>query len=131
MDRLELAKHAEALTGIIWESWIEIYPKLARYDCPRVSMNNRLKTTAGRAILAENIVEYSPEIFGENFAEFASLIIPHELGHFVAHKLYGDCGHGADWHKVMQRYIAANGGTYSRTHPLQTKRIIAKAKARK
>jgi SprT protein len=68
---------------------------------PKVIMNSRLTSTGGRTFLEEYKIDLSCFLMERNSETFKNVIIPHELCHLIAYKLYGDKGHGKPWKKVM------------------------------
>ena len=102
MDKQYLQDLAAYHVRTWWRKFLMVYPDLG--DTPRVRMNARLKTTAGRAFLEDWIVELSPELMSEHTEQFCRDTIPHELAHLVAFKVYGDCGHGKGWKSIVREF---------------------------
>jgi predicted SprT family Zn-dependent metalloprotease len=103
MDTIALQRQAEITVAAVWAKFVTIYPRLNK-PCPKIIINNRLKTTAGRCDFTARLIDLSPLLFNENITEFISIIIPHEVAHQVAWDIYGDSGHGSDWKSVMVNY---------------------------
>jgi SprT protein len=125
MDTKELHAAAERATSYWWTRFRRIYKTLPE-TVPPVKLNNRLKTTAGRAWLCERhldrFIDLSTELLAEHPRAFFDEIIPHELAHIVAFHLFKDNGHGPQWKDVMRR-TGVNGG---RTHHLVNSKHTAR-----
>ena len=93
MNTETLQNHAEKL----WETYIEIFPALVRFDCPRVEFNNRLSSCAGCAYTYENHVELSTKFYLKFSDRIIGETLPHELGHQIDHNLNG-------WHKYKRHH---------------------------
>lgn len=85
---------------------------------PLVKLNNRLKSTAGRAFIENGYIDLSTSLLRDNMEYFAKDTIPHELAHMIAWRLYGDRGHGKAWKWVAHTLYGAN----NRCHTMQIKR---------
>jgi len=68
---------------------------------PELYFNNRLRTTAGRAHINGNIVELATKLVPEFPQEYIKVIIPHELAHIVAYRVFGEENHGLPWKQIM------------------------------
>lgn len=94
-------------TAKLWENYCEIFPKLVRYNPPKIILNNRLTRTAGRCFQAENLIDLGAKFFikPENKTPMLRVILVHELAHQIDWNLYGEselkCGHGKKWCEVM------------------------------
>lgn len=104
MDRTALLKFAEAQVDYAWARFLKIYPALKNYAKPKVVINARLKSTAGRCFYESNRVDFSASLLAEFLPEFAADTIPHEVAHQVAFNLFDDRGHGKPWKSVMIAY---------------------------
>ena len=80
------------------------YPTIQKAT-PIVTLNNRLKTTAGRAFIEESPqrIDLSTDLFTQHTERFVSDTIPHELAHLVAYTIHGDPGHGRGWYSVLAK----------------------------
>ena len=91
----------------IWDSYTEIWPKLARFDAPKISINNRFTRCAGMCYQEENRIELGGKfILDKRYkANMLAVILPHELAHQIDFNLFGEselkCGHGEKWREVM------------------------------
>jgi len=95
----------EKTTDAIWSALAESYPKLVRFDAPKIILNNRLRVTAGRCWQAENRIDLATKFFARNSAEMFRVILPHEIAHSADYVLFGEsekkCGHGKKWCEIM------------------------------
>ena len=123
----ELQVEATKAVAFIWEKFKALYPELRKHTCPTVSINNRLKTTGGRAGgFLGNQIELSAELYFYNQEEFYREIIPHEIAHLVDYMLTGNMGHGPTWKSIMQAYGLPGDRLHNLINPLQVKRDIAR-----
>jgi SprT protein len=111
MTSQELHELVIGCAGETWSQFRRAFPQISP-DVPLIRYNKRLKTTAGRAFLTKNYIDLSNEMLWQHGEKFIAEIVPHELGHMVAYKVFKDEGHGQGWHFVMQ----VLGIPYSRTH---------------
>ena len=95
----------EKVTDHIWAELIESYPKLVRFNPPKIVLNNRLRRTAGQCWQSENQVDLASKFFARNSVEMFSVILPHEIAHQADYNLFGKSedksGHGKKWAKIM------------------------------
>lgn len=115
MDKAYLQDVAEFRVKHWWNKFRQVYPQLSK-QYPAVKLNNRLKTTAGRAFIENNpqYIDLSTELFWEHTEEFLYDTIPHELAHLVAYTIYGDPGHGKGWYSIVHQF----GINTSRLHQM-------------
>lgn len=104
MDTSYLQEVGDYRVKIWWDKLRKVYPQIQKVY-PKVKLNNRLKTTAGRAWIdkAPQYIDLSTELFWEYTEQFLCDTIPHELAHLVAYTVYGDEGHGKGWYSVLER----------------------------
>lgn len=105
MDKQYLQEVAEFRVHFWWNKFRTKYPQIQK-TYPKVKLNGRLKTTAGRAFIEDNpqYIDLSPELFWEYTEEFLHDTIPHELAHLVAYTVFGDSGHGKGWKQIIQEF---------------------------
>lgn len=101
MDRSYLQEVADYRVGVWWNKFRVQYPGIPE-NPPLVKLNNRLKTTAGRAFYEHYYIDLSTELFWEYTERFLCDTIPHELAHIVAYIVHGDTGHGRGWYSVVK-----------------------------
>lgn len=96
-------------TDVIWQEFCEIYPKLVRFDPPKMVLCNRLTRTIGKNYYWENRIHLANKFFNRNEKFMLAEILPHELAHQIHFNLYGqdsvtqDC-HGKEWAEIMLSY---------------------------
>ncbi len=94
--------------GRVWAELQLIYPALNTFPLPIVRINNRLRTTGGRAWQETRIIEIANWSLKGNYRYTMRSILPHELIHQADYDLNGDsdlkCGHGAAWVQMMVEY---------------------------
>lgn len=101
MDKAYLKDVAEFAAVSWWKKFSRVYSDIG--NCPKMVLNNRLKTTAGRCHLDHGFIDLSTELFWQYTENFVKDTIPHELAHMVAYRVYGDEGHGKDWYSVIDK----------------------------
>lgn len=84
-----------------WNHARNIFGAAAIGEMPKIVMNNRLTSTAGRAWLKHDKIDLSVYLMTHNEETFYRETIPHELCHHIAWRLYGDFGHRAGWKRTM------------------------------
>lgn len=92
-------------------------------EYPPIIINNRLTSTAGRAFLEEGKIDLSRYLMERNMLTFRDEIIPHEIAHIIAWRIYRDKGHGRHWKHVAFALYGKND-TY---HSMVTKYQAQKA----
>lgn len=92
----------------IWAEFCESYPRLVRYNPPKIVLCNRLSRTAGKCYQTEDRIHLANKFFANNNAQMFAVILPHELAHQADYNLFGDsekiCGHGKKWVEIMVKY---------------------------
>lgn len=93
---------------------------LKSFRRPELLINLRGKS-AGIAELQKNRLRFNAVLLQENEAAFLKEVVPHEVAHLLAWKLYGRGirPHGAEWQQIMQQVFQL---TPSRTHSFDVKR---------
>lgn len=101
----KLVHTIELLTEHIWGTLCESYPKLVRFDQPRIILNNRFTRTAGCCYQEENVINLGTKFYAKNLVAMNTIILPHEIAHQADFNLFGlsekKCGHGKKWCKIM------------------------------
>lgn len=105
MNTQYLQEVADFRVNTLWKRFRQVYPQLQE-QTPRVVLNNRLKTTAGRAFIegTPQYIDLSTELFWQYTENFIIDTIPHELAHLVAYTIYGDSGHGKGWKSILSQF---------------------------
>jgi predicted SprT family Zn-dependent metalloprotease len=90
--------------------------------------NSRLRTTIGRAMLEDMVLELNPLLLGRNPQEMRGVVV-HELAHLVTTKRYGFSvnPHGAEWKSLMR----ASGESTRATHTLNVDGLRVKKSRRR
>jgi predicted SprT family Zn-dependent metalloprotease len=95
----------EIVTDSIWSGLIESYPKLVRFDAPKIVLCNRLTRTAGKNYQTLNRIHLANKFYARNYSAMMLEILPHEIAHQADYNLFGEsekkCGHGKNWAKIM------------------------------
>ena len=95
----------EIVTEGIWLALAESYPKLIRFDAPKIVLCNRLTRTAGKCYQEENRIHLGNKFFLNNHSAMMLQILPHEIAHQADFNLFGlsekNCGHGKKWCEIM------------------------------
>lgn len=95
----------EKVTDSIWLGLIESYPKLVRFDAPKIVLCNRLTRTAGKNYQTLNCIHLANKFFVNNHREMMLTILPHEIAHQADFNIFGEsekkCGHGKNWARIM------------------------------
>ncbi|WP_349356712.1 SprT family zinc-dependent metalloprotease [Shewanella jiangmenensis] len=77
--------------------------------------------TAGMAYFELNLIRLNPTLLEQNPDNFFTEVIPHELCHLLAYKLYGRVKpHGSEWQQLMRRVFGLSPRT---THNLDTSAV--------
>ena len=100
---IELQKFADACVAWSWNRFHSIYGNKIG-NKPLVKLNKRLKTTAGRCFYELGYIDLCYNLLNQLPHQYRDEIIPHELAHMVAWRLYKDPGHGPQWKGVMVQY---------------------------
>lgn len=116
---------AELAAKNFWAKALRVYGSSIG-EMPAIKLNKRLTSVAGRAFLERDYIDLSVYLLGRNTDTFRKEIIPHELCHMIAWRLYGDRGHGKCWYNVMAK-MCVDGG---RCHKMITKSQAERMKAK-
>ena len=72
---------------IYWERYCESIPKLVKFDCPVIRLNNRIYRTAGRCFVFENNIDMSAKLLEKYYDVMMDEILQHELCHQIDYNL--------------------------------------------
>lgn len=82
------------------------------FQTPKISFNQRGKI-AGCARLQLNELRFNPILLNDNVNAFLEEVVPHEVCHLLAYKLFGKVRpHGKEWQSLMQKLFNLKGQTY-------------------
>lgn len=84
MKQSALDKH----TARVWDEFCEIYPKLCKFDPPKVRIDKRIKKALALNYWWKNTVRINAREFEKNIELFIAEILPHELAHQVHYNLH-------------------------------------------
>ncbi|RTR40263.1 SprT family zinc-dependent metalloprotease [Shewanella canadensis] len=103
----------------------QIAEKHLNLHFPRPQINFKLRgRSAGTAHLQLNKLRFNPVLLAENSDIFLKEVIPHEICHLLAYRLYGKVKpHGKEWQSLM---ISVFGVQPSTTHSLDTQSVDGK-----
>lgn len=123
MNLQYLQEVADHRVGVLWPRFAAVWPTIQK-SVPKVVINKRLKTTAGRAFLCDNpqYIDLSAELFWEYTEAFIVDTIPHELAHLVAYTVYGDEGHGKGWKTVCEKMNIKTSRLHQMVNSVHAKR---------
>lgn len=108
MDKKYLADVAQYNAVRWWTRIGKAYPSIGLI--PAIKLNGRMWARFAYASMYlpedrhEEYISLSTENFWYNTDKFASLVIPHELMHIAAWRVYEDKGHGYNWKKMMREF---------------------------
>ena len=66
-----------------WQQYCEIFPKLVKFDCPKIILSNRLTKTAGYNRSEENTITLGNKFLAKFERNMLTVILPHELAHQI------------------------------------------------
>ena len=110
MDRIKETAKIQAIAETVWENFTEIFPKLAKFDCPKIVLNGRFSSHAGMCYYELNKIDISLKYYLVHKAHILADTLVHEIAHQVTYNLHGEdsCrklqGHGVEWCDVMVKY---------------------------
>ena len=95
----------QKLANKLWDEYCEIFPKLVKFDCPRIRLCNRLTKTAGYWYYDTKEVTLSTKFIAQFTHNMQTVILPHELAHAIddyINGIYpGKWHHGKQWKQIM------------------------------
>jgi len=132
-----LAAHPEV--GELLEAWpderirqvldrtFELWGVLDLTTATRWVWNPRLRTTAGRAVFVDMLIELNPLLLARHPSEVEALLV-HEAAHLVVQRLHGrQAAHGNHW----KAYMRKAGHSTRATHQLDVSGLRAKPRRRR
>ena len=101
ITQTNLQKLAEKL----WAEYAETFPRLVKFDCPKIIINNRFTSTGGVNDSYDNRVELAGKFFANNKKAMLEVTLPHELAHQIDFNLNGWYNrrkhHNSKWCEIM------------------------------
>ena len=95
-----------------------------RFRLPKISFNQRGKI-AGCARLQSNELRFNPVLLSDNMDDFLEEVVPHEVCHLLAYKLFGKVRpHGKEWQSLMIELFGLKGQTY---HQMDVTKVKGKS----
>lgn len=95
----------QQLAQNLWDDYCETFPKLVKFDCPKVTLNGRLSKCAGRNTCETNSIELGTKFFTKHATNMIAVILPHEMAHQIDWNLNGwydrKPHHGKQWIEIM------------------------------
>ena len=67
-------------------------------------------------------IRYNKILLTENFEDFISTTVPHEVCHIVEFQIYGKAGHGPNWKNLFRNFVADP----KRCHKYDTSNVITR-----
>jgi SprT protein len=94
------------------------------FRLPKISFNQRGKI-AGCARLQTNELRFNPVLLSDNIDAFLEEVVPHEVCHLLAYKLFGKVRpHGKEWQNLMLELFGVKGQTY---HQMDVTKVKGKS----
>jgi SprT protein len=91
---------------------------------PKITFNQRGKI-AGCARLQKNELRFNPVLLSDNIDAFLEEVVPHEVCHLLAYKLFGKVRpHGKEWQNLMLELFGVKGQTY---HQMDVTKVKGKS----
>ncbi|MCG9713867.1 SprT family zinc-dependent metalloprotease [Shewanella insulae] len=115
---LEPNEHQRLILDAV-ESCYQAAERQLKRSFPRPEVNFKLRgKSAGTAHLQLNKLRFNPVLLEENLEEFIHQVVPHEICHLLAYRLYGRVKpHGKEWQALMVKLYDLTPCT---THSLNT-----------
>lgn len=94
------------------------------FKLPKIHFNQRGKI-AGCARLQLNELRFNPILLSDNLDAFLQEVVPHEVCHLLAYKLFGKVRpHGKEWQSLMLKLFNLKGQTY---HQMDVTKVKGKS----
>jgi predicted SprT family Zn-dependent metalloprotease len=105
----------QRLTDKLWDDYCEIFPRLVRFDSPKIVINNRFTKCAGMNRTELNQIDLGGKFLAQFPDNMTRVILPHEIAHQIDFNLNGwydrKPHHGKQWIEIMVR-IGQNPNPY-------------------
>lgn len=97
----------QKLTDKLWDDYCEIFPRLVRFDSPKIVINNRFTKCAGCNRTEINQIDLAGKFLAQFPDNMTRIILPHEIAHQIDFNLNGwydrKPHHGKLWTEIMVR----------------------------
>ena len=128
MDKTKQAEWTLWLNARAAKYWAEyrlVFSILHAFECPKIILNNRLSSTAGRNHPEENKIDLGTKFLAHS-KEYATIIhteiLPHEMAHQIDYNLNG-WPIGNRWHRDEWKVIMVKiGQKPERCHSMDLKK---------
>lgn len=110
MTREQLLKALNINAEIIWGNLAEMYPKLVKYNPPKIILCARLWRTGGKCHWEDNQVTLGYKFFAKYPEYMNRVILPHEIIHQAHYDIYGGVPPEKEWHSGLWAEIMVNYG---------------------
>ena len=105
--KAQLQKMLDSVTDSLWLEYSIVFPKLVRFDPPKIVLNGRFTRCAGCNHSADNRIDLGYKFFEKYHSNMMDVILPHELAHQIDYNLNGWYNrkphHGKAWIEIMQK----------------------------
>lgn len=115
-DSEEFFSEKEKIIQLTEKTWKEVKPLVQEkypsfeWERVKVELNNRLRSTGGRASLRSLKIELNPRLLGKNL-EHVRMVFIHELSHLIDYHVRGRSNHDYHFHSIMES-LGCEGTTY-------------------
>jgi predicted SprT family Zn-dependent metalloprotease len=110
-------QYLNKLAETLWAEYCEVFPKLVKFDCPKIILNSRLSSTAGRCFASQNYIDLATKLFTRNRDAMLREILPHEIAHQIDYNLNGEPN--GKWHRESWKIVMVKiGQSPTRCHNL-------------
>jgi SprT protein len=94
------------------------------FRLPIINFSQRGKI-AGCARLQINELRFNPILLADNVDEFLEVVVPHEVCHLLAYRLFGKVRpHGKEWQSLMLKLFDLKGQAY---HQMDVAKVTGKS----
>lgn len=97
----------QQLTDNLWAQYCEVFPKLVKFDPPKIVLNNRFTRCAGCCHTGDNQIDLGAKFFAKHAKNMVDVILPHEIAHQIDYNLNGwhtrKLHHGNQWCAIMEK----------------------------
>ena len=104
MENLTVLQMKKEITSLATDLFTKASKHFNIYgEMPEIKFDIRGNNLAGQAQPKRNIIRYNIAIAENNYKEFLSKTVAHEVAHIIQNKInYGSQPHGIEWKRVMR-----------------------------